>query len=134
MEVTLEYTRFMFEDRINQRQFKPRVLIRKGSFVGVYRYCFKTKSCLLTFKISLKSSSVPSFEVKETGPYEKEGESIFESSLIVADEVHFIPSGYDLRCKKDRDILKRCLGGSYSEVQRLLFMSMPHELNLRFNW
>jgi hypothetical protein len=124
----------MFEDRINQRQFKPRVLIRKGSFIGVYRYCFKTKLCLLTFKISLRSSPVPSFEVHEEGPYEKDGKSIFESSLVEADEVHFIPVGYDLRCKKDRDILRKCLGGCYLDVQRKLFLSMPNEFNLRFNW
>jgi len=124
----------MFEDRLLQRQFKPRVLINTKGFIGVYRYCPELKQCLLTFKISRGSYKISSFDVKESGPYEKDGHGLFESSLVDADEVHFIPAGYDLRCKVARAALVRCLGGDYFSVQRRLFMSIPNERNLRFNW
>ena len=130
----MDFTRLLFEDRLAQRQFKPRILIKNKGFIGVYRYCPDLKRCLLTFKISRGSYKIPYFTVKESGPYEKDGHGLFESSLVDAEEVHFIPAGYDLRRTNDRSILVGCLGGDYFSVHRKLFMSIPNERNLRFDW
>jgi hypothetical protein len=129
------FTRIMFEERLKLLQFKPRLLIRKGSFVGVFRYKRGTKRCILTFKITKSPYEVyTEFDVADSGVYYLNNVPQYEQALIEADEVHIIPSGYDLRLKEHRKLLKGSLGGDHRSVQVRLFRLAPLDFNFRFEW
>lgn len=135
MRSVLLFTRIMFEDRLRQRQFKPRLIIRKGYFVGVFLYNSFHKKCFLTFRLSKSPYPVYSgFDVADSGPYYYKGVPQYEQSLIDADEVHIIPCGYDLRLTAHRELLRKALGGNHRKVQIRLFLAAPLDLSLRFEW
>ncbi len=122
MKTRREYTREEFEHKLLYKQHKNVILLRNGSFIGLYRYDKKRHLLKLWKSISRKCYGFDTeFKVRETGAFWGSGGANGPSAIIFCNEAHFIPSGYNLNNDEDLRYLDRCLGGCSQQVRERLW-------------
>lgn len=104
-----------------KRRKSPRLLIRNGSFVGIFKFV-NGNEYVLTKRVNNETYG---FKSKFTLPIKY---SYFQlNDLLECNEAVWIPIEYDLRLKKHLEILDSCLGGSEYKVTEKMINRIPNK-------
>jgi len=129
LEVGMSKSKFTledFENRLGDSNYHNVILVRFGSFVGIYRYVKENQSIRLWRKINNDSYVQRSAaRVKDEGDYWGSGGSQGISAVISSNEAHQIPKGYDLDNRNHLQVLGDSLGGSHCTVKKRIEENNP---------